>query len=216
MKKSVLAAAVVLLAFAASTSAQAFEQEYSQSITKHGQKFTQKLGVNIKSFPVKNVTDLMWSRFHSHVSARMLYQWAAWAQINPSQVDAGAATCEGLLGGRMYILDRGNVSNQVITPVSTDGPVDALTPKNIQYYAAGSQINLTPLFCRVWGYERAVALAQLQGDMAGYIPLCMLTQGNTCGIVPAFDKHPHGAGMLTVNGRVVDTNQCVPGTPGCN
>lgn len=212
MKKSVLAVAVVLLAVAASTSAQAFEQEYSQSITKHGQKFTQKLGVNIKSFPVKNITDLMWSRFHSYVSARMLYQWAAWAQINPSQVDDGAATCEDLLGGRMYILDRGNMTNQLMTPLA--GGADSLTPKNIQYYAAGSQINLTPVFCRVWGYERAVALAQLKGNMAGYIPLCMLTQGNTCGIVPAFDKHPHGAGMLTVNGRVVDTNQLPVGVPG--
>lgn len=211
-----LKAVCFLLAIASASSAQAYQVQKESPLVLNGQKENSIKGLNVDKFPVKDVTNQIYAQNGIRLGGAMISTWVdllRQAGYDVAAYNTGLSACQGKLAGRRYILDYGNATSQV--HIYDYGKADlknspATNPAtNIQNFALGSQVNLTGLFCQVYGYEFLAQSIQIQhGSVAAYAPLCEVLQGNSCGL--ANDKT---VSAIAEQSKLL--HPCVPGAPGC-
>lgn len=190
IKKSLIAL-VLLLGLA--PLALAYQQQNGETeLNNNGSTTTVTKGLNLANFPVKDVTMAAFNQIGILQSYPSIEDWIAAISADgkiPRSIvlqweHAGESSCEAKLGGRRYIVNLGGNTTTQSHFITMGNPVQgSTTPTNIQNYQAGSQVDLTRLFCAVYKLEYVAQAAQIHnGYLGGYIPLCELTQGNSCGL----------------------------------
>jgi len=207
-------AAISLIALATTNCAWAVQYQNEKSAVVNGKKESETKGLNIEKFPVKEVTTQLYSKAGIRLGGLLINTWVrvlADAGYDTSYYQRGVDACNSKLAGRRFILDFGNATQQYhVLDMSKPSPINGMAPTNIQNFAAGSQINLTGLFCQVYGYEYLTQSIQIhRGSAAAYAPLCEVMQGNSCGL--ADDRR-----VESIVQKAVLTHPCVPGMPACN
>jgi hypothetical protein len=207
-------AAISLIALAVTNSALAVQYQNEKSAVVNGKKESEAKGLNVEKFPVKEVTTQLYSKAGIRLGGGLIASWVqvlADAGYDTSYYKRGIAVCNSKLAGRRFILDFGNATEQYhVMDFSKPSPINGMAPTNIQNFAAGSQVDLTGLFCQVYGYEYLTQSIQInKGSSVAYAPLCEVMQGNSCGL--ADDRR-----IESIVQKAVMAHPCVPGMPICN